>query len=257
MQATSWWEERITGALMLVLDLPAPRQPVAGRARGRRDVPARSAPRPTARRSCAPSPRPPTGRPTAPRARCGRTGGTSAACGSWSSTPAAGRILGGETRLDGRRARVRVDRGPGRGRRVRPPRRRDVGAVAAAAGAPRRRVRGTRRLCDGSRGRLVARALGEGPARRRSRALGGVRRLVRAARQAVRPGRVAARTARRAPATICVLSGDVHHTYVSEAAYPQPMQSRVYQLTCSPMHNTSRSRCGSCSRSRGTGSRRA
>ena len=34
-----------------------------------------------------------------------------------------------------------------------------------------------------------------------------------------------------------MLSGDVHHTYVSEAAYPQPMQSRVYQLTCSPMHN--------------------
>ena len=79
--------------------------------------------------------------------------------------------------------------------------------------------------------------LGEGPAGRGPRALGGVRRLVRAARQADRPGRVAARTARRAPATICVLSGDVHHTYVSEAAYPQPMQSRVYQLTCSPMHN--------------------
>ena len=41
-----------------------------------------------------------------------------------------------------------------------------------------------------------------------------------------------------APATICVLSGDVHHTYVSEADYPQPLASRVFQLTCSPIHNT-------------------
>ncbi|MEA2608014.1 MAG: hypothetical protein QOJ75_257, partial [Chloroflexota bacterium] len=41
-----------------------------------------------------------------------------------------------------------------------------------------------------------------------------------------------------APATICVLSGDVHHTYVSEADYPEPLVSRVYQLTCSPLHNT-------------------
>jgi hypothetical protein len=41
-----------------------------------------------------------------------------------------------------------------------------------------------------------------------------------------------------APATICVLSGDVHHTYVSEAEYPGPLASEVYQITCSPMHNT-------------------
>ena len=40
------------------------------------------------------------------------------------------------------------------------------------------------------------------------------------------------------PATICVISGDVHHTYVSEAAYPDAVASRVYQITCSPMHNT-------------------
>jgi hypothetical protein len=43
---------------------------------------------------------------------------------------------------------------------------------------------------------------------------------------------------RRAPATICVLSGDVHHTYISEAEYPRPLGSRVYQVTCSPIHNT-------------------
>ncbi len=41
-----------------------------------------------------------------------------------------------------------------------------------------------------------------------------------------------------APATICVLSGDVHHTYVSEADYEMPLESRVYQITCSPINNT-------------------
>jgi phosphodiesterase/alkaline phosphatase D-like protein len=40
------------------------------------------------------------------------------------------------------------------------------------------------------------------------------------------------------PATITVLSGDVHHTYVSEADYPMPLESRVFQITCSPIHNT-------------------
>ncbi len=40
------------------------------------------------------------------------------------------------------------------------------------------------------------------------------------------------------PASICVLSGDVHHTYVSEVAFDRPVASRVYQLTCSPLHNS-------------------
>lgn len=40
-----------------------------------------------------------------------------------------------------------------------------------------------------------------------------------------------------APATISVLSGDVHHSYVASAAYPEPLNSEVHQLTCSPMHN--------------------
>ncbi len=40
-----------------------------------------------------------------------------------------------------------------------------------------------------------------------------------------------------APATVCVLSGDVHHAYVAEATYPDPVRSRVYQLACSPLHN--------------------
>jgi hypothetical protein len=42
----------------------------------------------------------------------------------------------------------------------------------------------------------------------------------------------------RPPATICILSGDVHHTYASEVHFPGPMTSKVYQLTCSPFHNS-------------------
>jgi hypothetical protein len=41
----------------------------------------------------------------------------------------------------------------------------------------------------------------------------------------------------RAPATVCVLSGDVHHAYVARAIYDEPMDAQVYQLTCSPLHN--------------------
>jgi hypothetical protein len=39
------------------------------------------------------------------------------------------------------------------------------------------------------------------------------------------------------PATISVLSGDVHHTYVARAAYGPDVRTPVYQLTCSPVHN--------------------
>ncbi|MFD8814050.1 alkaline phosphatase D family protein [Streptomyces sp. NPDC059627] len=43
-----------------------------------------------------------------------------------------------------------------------------------------------------------------------------------------------------APASVCVLSGDVHHAYVAEAAWPAGAapDSRVLQLTCSPVHNS-------------------
>ncbi len=37
------------------------------------------------------------------------------------------------------------------------------------------------------------------------------------------------------PATACVLSGDVHHSYVAKALLPT--RNPVYQLTCSPVHN--------------------
>ncbi len=41
----------------------------------------------------------------------------------------------------------------------------------------------------------------------------------------------------KAPATVCVLSGDVHHAYVATAHFPEPVDAAVYQLTCSPLHN--------------------
>ncbi|EST37207.1 hypothetical protein N566_14230 [Streptomycetaceae bacterium MP113-05] len=45
------------------------------------------------------------------------------------------------------------------------------------------------------------------------------------------------------PATVCVLSGDVHHAYLAEPHFAQPHfarapVSRVVQLTCSPVHNS-------------------
>ena len=42
-----------------------------------------------------------------------------------------------------------------------------------------------------------------------------------------------------APATVLVLSGDVHHAYVAEATWPSDVpDARVLQLTCSPVHNS-------------------
>ncbi|GLZ42927.1 alkaline phosphatase D family protein [Actinokineospora sp. NBRC 105648] len=45
------------------------------------------------------------------------------------------------------------------------------------------------------------------------------------------------RIAEGSAATVCVLSGDVHHVYAAEATFDRPVNARVYQLTCSPMHN--------------------
>jgi PhoD-like phosphatase len=43
----------------------------------------------------------------------------------------------------------------------------------------------------------------------------------------------------RAPASIVVLSGDVHHAYLAEVAFPRSagVRSAVYQATCSPFRN--------------------
>nr|WP_203689274.1 alkaline phosphatase D family protein [Streptomyces sp. SID12488] len=42
-----------------------------------------------------------------------------------------------------------------------------------------------------------------------------------------------------APATVLVLSGDVHHAYAAEPTWPEAARpdARVFQLTCSPVHN--------------------
>ncbi|MDI5963019.1 alkaline phosphatase D family protein [Streptantibioticus silvisoli] len=44
------------------------------------------------------------------------------------------------------------------------------------------------------------------------------------------------------PATVCVLSGDVHHGYAAQArrrdGAQHPSAGRVFQLTCSPVHNS-------------------
>ncbi len=42
-----------------------------------------------------------------------------------------------------------------------------------------------------------------------------------------------------APATVSVLSGDVHHAYIAEPSWPgRAPDARVAQLTCSPVHNS-------------------
>jgi hypothetical protein len=41
-----------------------------------------------------------------------------------------------------------------------------------------------------------------------------------------------------APATISVLSGDVHHAYIAEPRFDRPTDAHVLQLTCSPLHNS-------------------
>jgi hypothetical protein len=49
--------------------------------------------------------------------------------------------------------------------------------------------------------------------------------------------RVGAGPAYGAPASISVLSGDVHHSYVARVDFDTPVTTPVHQLTCSPVHN--------------------
>jgi hypothetical protein len=52
-------------------------------------------------------------------------------------------------------------------------------------------------------------------------------------------GEVGAGRRGRAPASIVVLSGDVHHAYLAEVAFPagSGVESHVWQATCSPFRN--------------------
>lgn len=92
-------------------------------------------------------------------------------------------------------------------------------------------------LCAGSRGRRIAQ-LSERVRRAVDLEHWAAFRLSfdRLARWFVRIGQGGSE--RRGPATICVLSGDVHHTYVSEAEFKEMLETRVFQVTCSPIHNT-------------------
>jgi phosphodiesterase/alkaline phosphatase D-like protein len=49
--------------------------------------------------------------------------------------------------------------------------------------------------------------------------------------------RMIEKAANNGAATVCVLSGDVHHSYVAEAEFPIPTKATVTQLVCSPVHN--------------------
>ena len=47
----------------------------------------------------------------------------------------------------------------------------------------------------------------------------------------------AATRSSRGPATISVLSGDVHHSYAARADFGESSTARIHQLVCSPVHN--------------------
>jgi phosphodiesterase/alkaline phosphatase D-like protein len=53
-----------------------------------------------------------------------------------------------------------------------------------------------------------------------------------------RLARLIARVAGEGAASVNVLSGDVHHAYVARARFPAETAAPVHQLTCSPVHNT-------------------
>jgi hypothetical protein len=52
-----------------------------------------------------------------------------------------------------------------------------------------------------------------------------------------RLSRLIRRIAEGDAATVCVLSGDVHHVYTAEAKFDVPVKAKVFQLVCSPTHN--------------------
>ena len=111
-------------------------------------------------------------------------------------------------------------------------------------GVPRARdalPRGVRR--GGLRGRL---GLVGGAAHRRAaapgarpRALAGVRELVPRAWRTCSSGSAAGPRGGDPPASVVLLSGDVHHAYLAEVGFPDGSDARapVYQAVCSPLRN--------------------
>ena len=131
-------------------------------------------------------------------------------------------------------------------RRLRPPGGRLVPAVADAAGdpPPGGLERAERRLGQAARGgrspsgSAAPSTWSTGPRSpaRSTRSTELFRRLGEGGEGA--PGhRVGAGGAYAAPASISVLSGDVHHSYVARADLGPAVRTPVHQLTCSPIHN--------------------
>ena len=122
--------------------------------------------------------------------------------------------------------------------RLRPPAARHLAAVAARAAACTTLEAWSEAVCGGAWGGAAAQLASELRQARGPRALGGVQRVLRRAGRA--PARGGARaSAARAPASIVTLSGDVHHAYLFEVAFPRGagVQSAVCQAVCSPYRN--------------------
>ena len=232
MQATDWWEERITGGLMSYwiyqhLGNLSP----AGLAA---DTPGRSARR-TMPNPCGPSPSTPTAADGAKGTMWSYRrdlGG----CGCWSSISRCGRILDNDRRsMVGDEEFEWIERVVEDG---------DYDHLIVGTSLPWLLPRALHEieswdeaLARSSRGRLVA---GFGEWLRRALDL---EHWAAFRASFDRMTRLFGRIGRgehgaRPPASICVLSGDVHHTYTAVAAYPDQPESKVVQITCSPFHNT-------------------
>ena len=145
------------------------------------------------------------------------------------------RPRGGQS-LDARRAGVAVGRGALH-RGLRPPARRDLAAVAARRGdAP------PRGLVGGGRGRGLGagvRARSPSGCAARWTSSTGPRSRSRSSGWPSCCARSGAGERGRAPASIVVLSGDVHHAYLAEVAFRRGagVRSHVFQAVCSPYRN--------------------
>ena len=93
-------------------------------------------------------------------------------------------------------------------------------------------------MAGGAWGGLAARGGGEDPPGRRPGALGGLQRLVRRGWPSSSAS-VGAGERGAPPASIVVLSGDVHHAYLFEVGFPRAtgVRTSVWQAVCSPYRN--------------------
>ena len=230
-RAKPWWDERIRGAFSSYWIYQHIGNLEPSHLHDEDESTTRSARPTTPSRSCASSRSRPTARP---RARAGASAATTAACGSWSSTRAPAASFPG-ARRDGRRRRVGVDLRAAR-RRARPPRHRHVAAGPARAGLHYLEA-WNEATCAGAYGTRSAR-LGEkirraGDLEHWAAFRESFERLTSGSRRS-RPGKHG-----EPPASIVLVSGDVHHAYLAEVAFRRDAgaKSAVYQAVCSPFRN--------------------